>query len=185
MKAHYLIPAVLLLLALVAPPAFCAEPAKVITNVTSENMVYDSTGQKVTFSGKVKVTHPDFVLNSDRLMLFLGPAEGTRPQGAGNGADPGSVRTIIAESNVNIALPEGRTATCNKTTYNVADETLTMEGSPVLREGTNQVRGDKMIFYLRENRNEVQGRVTVDFTAGDNSPQLGEGIGRLINPGKP
>lgn len=176
MKRKYLIPAIFLALALTAPAAFCAAPAKVVTNVTSDKMVYDSAGQKVTFTDKVKVTHPDFKLNSDRMVLFLTKSDSPRPAG-GEGLDPGAVHTIIAESRVNIALPEGRTATCNKATYNVADETLTMEGNPVLREGPNQVRGDKMIFYLRENRNEVQGRVAVDFISGAETSGSGRAAG--------
>lgn len=179
MKANYLILAVFMALALPASAGLCAAPqtGKVITNVTSENMIYDSAGQKVTFSGNVKVTHPDFILDSDRLELLLTPSGSASPGGQGaEGVNPGAVRTIIAESKVRIALPEGRTATCNKATYNVENETLTMEGNPVLREGANQVRGDKMIFHLRENRNEVQGRVTVDFISGGEAPSgLGEG----------
>lgn len=158
-----------------APPAASAGAPvaaqdKVITNVTSEKMVYDSTARKVTFTGQVKVTHPDFTLTSDRLDLFLNEAEGARPQNGGDGLDPGALQRIVAQSRVHIDLPEGRTATCNKATYDVDKETMTMEGNPVLREGPNQVRGDRMIFYLRENRNEVQGRVAVDFISGGESP---------------
>lgn len=151
-----------------------AKTEKALTNVTSEKMVYDSAAQKVTFSGKVKVTHPDFILNSDRLQIFLGESgNGQRPAGD---IDAGVVQRIVAESNVTIQLPEGRVATCAKATYKVDDETLTMEGKPAIREGSSQIRGDIMIFYLRENRNEVQGTVEVDFISGDN-PTGGEGLG--------
>lgn len=149
-------------------PAYAAkpEPSTVTTNVTADKMVYDSTAQKVTFSGKVKVTHPDFALTSDRLQLFLSK----QPQSGSREADrlnAGAVERIIAESKVRINLPEGRVATCSKATYTVDSETLLMEGTPILREGNNQIKGDKMIFYLRENRNEVQGGVEVDFISGE------------------
>lgn len=138
---------------------------KVITNVTADNMVYDSTAHKVTFSGKVTVTHPDYVLTSDKMQLFLSDrSSGNQRSGE---VDSGVVQKIIAESKVNIKLPEGRIANCSKATYNVDTETLIMEGNPVLREGQSQISGDRMIFHLRENRNEVQGRVNVDFTSGD------------------
>lgn len=160
---------VLLLSAGVAPTAIAAQPAgssTVTTNVTAENMVYDSAAQRVTFSGNVKVVHPDFVLSSDRLQLFLAQTQATGARDVDR-LNTGAVEKIIAESKVNIKLPEGRIATCSKATYTVDSETFLMEGSPALREGNNRIRGDKMIFYLRENRNEVQGKVEVDFVSGD------------------
>lgn len=165
--------------AFAAAPAASGERVAASTNVTAENMVYDSAAQKVTFSGKVKVTHPDFMLNSDRLTLFL--ADSAQKNAAQSNA--GAVQRIIAESRVDIKLPEGRVATCNKATYTVASETLLMEGNPILREGNNQIKGDKMIFHLRENRNEVQGRVEVDFVPGEAaaSDSAGSGLGGLLN----
>lgn len=169
---------------LLAASAFAAAPGKAITNVTSQNMVYDSAAQKVTFTGEVKVTHPDFTLSSDKLQLFMG--EGASAAQGSDRLNAGAVQRIIAESKVHINLPEGRTATCNKATYRVESETLTMEGNPVLREGPNQVRGDKMVFYLREGRNEVQGRVAVDFIS-DDAPAArdGSGLGNILGGGKP
>ncbi|MDL2285115.1 organic solvent tolerance protein OstA [Desulfovibrio sp. OttesenSCG-928-F07] len=167
--------AALLFACIVQPvPVFAASAATtaqtvVSTNVTADSMVYDSAAQKVTFSGKVKVTHPDFILVSDRLVLYLSDAKSDKNANSNAGA----VNRIIAESKVRINLPEGRIATCNKATYTVSSETLLMEGSPELREGNNKIRGDKMIFYLRENRNEVQGRVEVDFVADDLKSQGG------------
>lgn len=172
---------VLLASALLSPSTLWAAAATetVATNVKADKMVYDSAGQKVTFTGNVVVTHPDYTLTSDRLQLFLSEkSSGTSRAGE---LDAGVLKRIIAESNVDIKLPEGRTANCSKATYNVANETLTMEGNPVLREGPNQVRGDRMIFYLRENRNEVQGRVTVDFVSGESPPSFNEvGFGSVL-----
>lgn len=167
-----------MLLAAFSPSAMAAAPAreaseKVITNVSSESMIYNSAAQQVTFSGKVKVTHPDFTLNSDKLILYLNSSGSSRQQGA-EGRDAGVVQRIVAESKVSINLPEGRVATCNKATYSVENETLTMEGSPALSEGSNRIRGDKMIFYLRESRNEVQGRVEVDFVSGSGQAGFGD-----------
>lgn len=188
MKAATIFIALIFSLSL-AGTAFAAAPAgasKVNTNVTAQNMVYDSAAQKVTFSGDVKVTHPDFTLTSDKLQLFMSQGGSASPRRAGDEAlNAGAVQKIIAESKVNIQLPEGRTASCNKATYSVETETLTMEGSPVLREGSNQVRGDRMVFYLREGRNEVQGRVAVDFISGDNPPSLNDsGLGNILGGGR-
>lgn len=180
MKAKYTVIAVFMLTALFMQSslAVAAAPAKtsstVTTKVTSDNMVYDSAARKVVFSGNVKVVHPDFTLNSDTLQLFLGDggakATPNAARSMAEGANPGVVQKIIAESKVNIKLPDARTATCNKVTYSVDSETLTMEGNPALREGTNQIRGERMVFYLRENRNEVQGRVAVDFISDGDVP---------------
>jgi lipopolysaccharide export system protein LptA len=143
-------------------------------------MVYDSAALKVTFSGDVRVRHPDFTLKSERLILYLREKQADAPARESSPLDAGAVDRIIAENNVDIQLPEGRTANCAKATYTVEKETLLMEGNPVLREGGNQIRGDKMIFYLRENRNEVQGRVAVDFVSGGASGN-GDGVSGLGN----
>jgi len=132
-----------------------------LTNVQSESMVYDSVARKITFSGQVVVTHPDFIMTSDRLLLLLN--ENDKP-----GADvlnAGAVRCIVAESGVEIRLPDGKNASCAQATYEAEAEILLMEGNPVLRDGASQVRGERIIFYLREDRNEALGGVTVDFSS--------------------
>lgn len=154
----------------------------VMTNITADNMIYDSLALKVTFAGNVRVSHPDFTLKSDALQLFLTESASRGLSGGQDGLSSGALRKIIAESRVNITLPDGKSANCAKATYTVNEEIMLMEGNPVLREGNNQIRGDRMIFYLRENRNEVHGRVTMDFTSGEAQGQSGAGTGRSGAP---
>ncbi|MDR2504352.1 MAG: hypothetical protein LBD82_08265 [Deltaproteobacteria bacterium] len=149
--------------------ALAADPESgiVSTKITSDSMIHDPDAGKLLFSGNVEVVHPDFHLTSDRLQVFLSGGSGAA-KGL-DGADAGVVQKIVAESRVKIRLPEGRTASCAKLAYSVATEVLQMDGSPMLREGGNQIRGDQMFFYLRENRNEVRGRVEMDIVSPESS----------------
>ncbi|MDR2892331.1 MAG: LptA/OstA family protein [Deltaproteobacteria bacterium] len=143
-----------------------------ITKVTSESMVYNSEARKVTFSGKVKVVHPDFTLTSARLELYLAAPGDSSAAGASGGGkadnnglpmNAGKVEKIIAHTGVRIALPQNRLATCEKATYTVRDEVLRMDGNPVLFEDSNKLSADVIFFYLTDNRSEAQGNVKVDF----------------------
>lgn len=169
-----LFPALLLFLFFPATPfsaglpqaqgAASASLETVITNIAAEGMDYDSARQTLTFFGNVRVRRPDFTLRADTLRILLGAEGKSSPP---PGADPlrvGELRRITAESNVRIALPDGRTGDCAKAVYDAATERITLEGRPVLREGASRIRGDTMIFYLRENRQETRGRVEVEFT---------------------
>ena len=52
---------------------------------------------------------------------------------------------------------EGREGKCGKVTYYVDKELIVMEQDPVLSEGKNTVSGQKINFYVRENKSEVIG----------------------------
>jgi len=134
-----------------------------IANVKADNMVYDSNSGKVTFSGNVKVRHPDFYLTSKLLTLTL--AGDTRNTASSTlKIDVGKVETITAEQSVQIELPQGRSASCEKATYTVDTEILVMLGNPVLKEAAgNQIRGNRIVFYFGDNSIDFQGQVELDI----------------------
>lgn len=171
LKNLLLIPFVLLLLQASCFAAALPEAKGGITKVSADKMVYDALKNMVTFTGNVKVNQPEFDLTSKQLVLYLEPS--TKKAGTnknnGTGSSPatamnaGKVKTVVAEKNVVINLPQGRIATCEKATYTLETETVLMEQNPVLREGNSLIRGRTMVFYLKDERNEVRGDVQVEF----------------------
>ena len=176
-KTSALATTLLFLFSLSAAPACAAQAAGgAPTTITSQRMEYNTGTQTVVFTSAVHVVRPDMEIWSDRLTLILNKnqtAGMTAPSGTPEGQaglSSGDIEKIIAEKNVRIKR-EGRSGECQKATYTVANDLLVMEGSPKLFEGENSITGEKILFYLKENRSEVIGApdkpVRVTFTSGN------------------
>ncbi|MDR1125685.1 MAG: LptA/OstA family protein [Deltaproteobacteria bacterium] len=153
-----------------------------VTRITADSMVYDSDNRLVTFSKKVRVVQPDFTMISDSLEMHLSSGgAGASAQALGTNMEGGQVEKIIARNNVNIRLPDGRTATCNKATYTVHDEVVVMEGNPVLREDSNILSADIIRFYMKESRSTAHGNVKVDFVTKNGGSN---GAGGIVGTGE-
>ncbi len=151
-----------------AAPAKPSAPAAkdVPTRITSEKMVYTADRQQIVFSGNVKVVRPDFTLTSAQLNVYLAGGGATAPTDS-LGLDGSKVDKIVAEKNVRIKMEGERQGECEKATYTMKNSAIVMEGNPVLSEGKNVVRGEKITFFTRENRMAIDGRVAVDFVTED------------------
>ena len=131
------------------------------TNITAQKMRYDANSQKVVFEGAVKVRRPDFDLDSNKLTILF-KKNPQKPANQEATDDPlstmgtGDIDQLIAEGKV-VMVRDGRTGTCDKVTYYVDKELIVMDGNPVLTEDKNTVSGQKIIFFIRENRSEVIG----------------------------
>ena len=159
------------------------------TAVKSDRMQYDAKGQVVIFEGDVYVQRPDFEMWAEKITLYLRkkaakPGKAVAGQGAdapapaGPGAmDAGEIDRMVAERKVRMKR-DNRTGECEKATYTVDNAVLVMEGNPVLHEGENNIKGDVITFYTRENRSEVRGtstkRVQAVFTSSGDVNPLGE-----------
>jgi lipopolysaccharide export system protein LptA len=172
---------VVLLLSLVAvsraedaKPAAAANPAgglfqslslgsnKGPVHIDSDTLELDYKGSLVTYRGHVQVTQGDVTLNSDRLSISYDPQavkqDRTAPAPAKTsapGADADRIKEIIAEGNVRIRqgtkLAEGRRAV-----FDQAKQTFTLSDGAVLHDGPNQVAGERVIVYLKEERSVVE-----------------------------
>ena len=113
--------------------------------IKADKMSYSDTGKTVSFFGNVTVIRDNMTLWTDKITAYFSE------QGRGDKID-----SIVAEGNVRVAM-DGRKGHCRKLTYYVEDGILRMEGSPVLTEGKNTVRGAVIKFYLKDNRSEILG----------------------------
>ena len=150
-----------------------AATKSVPTTIKASRMQYDAGNQRVVFEGAVHVSRPDFELWSETLTVYLdkggkgNDAQQENKTGAmGMGMDAGQVERIVAERNVRMKQA-GRSGTCGKATYTVADGKIVMEYNPAVMEGPNQIRGAIINFYTRDNRSEVIGAVEANFVTTD------------------
>lgn len=136
--------------------------------IDSDGLELDYKTSNITYRGHVQVTQGDVTLNSDTLSIRYDPravkrttdsgAAGARPEPAGAkspGADADRIKEIVAEGNVRIRqgtkLAEGRRAV-----FDQAKQTFTLSDGAVLHDGPNQVAGERVIVYLKEERSVVE-----------------------------
>jgi len=138
-------------------------------HIDSDTLELDYKSSNVTYRGHVQVTQGDVTLNSDRLSISYDPAavkhadkpadkpaEGTvKTATATPGGNTDRIKEIIAEGNVRIRqgtkLAEGRRAV-----FDQAKQTFTLSEGAVLHDGPNQVAGERVIVYLKEERSVVE-----------------------------
>lgn len=127
--------------------------SSVPTKITSDDMAYDANKQVVVFSKNVTVNRPDFRITAQKLTVYMEKGE-KKSEFAGMGA--GDIERIVAEGNVRITR-ESKVGTCQKLTYNMKDDTLLMEGKPVLVDGKNSIAGAVIRHHIGANKSEVLG----------------------------
>ncbi len=111
--------------------------------VTSARMEADELGNTVTFIGEVVLKKEAMTLTSDHLVVFYDPASK-------------GVREIEALGNV-VVLKEGRVATANKAIYYSEDEKVVLTGEPRISENENQLGGERITLFMRDDRSIVEG----------------------------
>jgi lipopolysaccharide export system protein LptA len=113
---------------------------------------YDSRQNVAVFRGDVVTTQGDVVVHSALLRVMMADS------GADDGS-PGRAESVIAEGDVRI-LQGARVATGDRAEFKDADRTVVLSGDAVLQEGSNEVRGERVIVYLDEERSVVEGTNT-------------------------
>jgi lipopolysaccharide export system protein LptA len=70
------------------------------------------------------------------------------------------MKQIIAEGKVN-AVQGNRMATGDKAIFDDKAKTVTLTGSPVMRQGNSQVTGSRIIYYIDQDRAVAEGKDSV------------------------
>lgn len=132
--------------------------------------------EKKSSGSNASVTKPSLEVNSKNFVLQIK----TGSKGTGDVIlDPSTqnIIRIVLKGSITIDQknPEGTqtnfTANCGLLTYIEKEETVIMEESPELIQGSNRYRADKIIYNLGENRLRFDGNVQIFFkkeTAGSN-----------------
>ncbi|HET7317523.1 MAG TPA: lipopolysaccharide transport periplasmic protein LptA [Nitrospirota bacterium] len=133
--------AVLAAVPALAAPLVTKEAEPIV--ITSNRMEAEKLGEKVTFSGNVELKKEGMTVTSDQMVVFY---------------DPGSknIREIVARGNV-VVRKEGRIALANLATYSLREEKIVLTGDARIIENENQVGGQKIILFMRDDRSIVEG----------------------------
>jgi lipopolysaccharide export system protein LptA len=111
--------------------------------ITSDWMEFDQTKNTITYKGRVVAIQADMTMRSETLV-------------ASYDAETKQMKQIIAEGKVN-ATQGNRVATGEKAVFDDKTKTVTLTGSPVMRQGNSQVSGVKVIFYTEQEKAVAEG----------------------------
>lgn len=130
--------------------------------VTSHSMDADKLGNKVTFSGNVTLKKEGLTLTSDSMIIFYD----VKTKG---------IREIDAYGNV-VVKKDGRTAFSNKAAYYTRDEKIVLTGDARVLENENEVGGETITLFMRDERSVVEGGKILFYQ--DKQPKTSEGGNR-------
>ena len=97
----------------------------------------------VTFKGNVIARQENTTLYANLMVVHYEP-------------ETKKIREIVATGNVKIVQLERR-ATSQKATFYQNENKVLLEGDAILREGENVIRGERMTYYLDDERSVVEG----------------------------
>jgi lipopolysaccharide export system protein LptA len=140
-------------------------------DITSDTVEADMKTNTVTFKGNVVAKQEDTTLYANTLTITYDQNEK-------------KLKEIVAVGNVKVVQLDRR-ATGQKATFDQDKNKVVMDGEAVVREGTNVIRGERITFYVDEERSVVEGgkggRVSTSITP----PQKEEGEEGKPKEGKP
>ncbi|PIV20733.1 MAG: lipopolysaccharide transport periplasmic protein LptA [Deltaproteobacteria bacterium CG_4_8_14_3_um_filter_45_9] len=133
-------------------------------DITSDTVEADQKTNTVIFKGNVVAKQEDTTLYANTLTITYD--QNTK-----------KLKEIVAVGNVKVVQLDRR-ATGQKATFDQDKNKVVLDGEAVVREGTNVIRGERIIFYVDEERSVVEGgkgsRVSTSITP----PPKEEGEGR-------
>jgi lipopolysaccharide export system protein LptA len=120
--------------------------------INSDWMEFDQTKGTITYKGRVVTTQGDMTIRSETLIAEYTP-------------DMKQIKQIVAEGKVN-ATQGNRVATGDKAVFDDQAKTVTLTGSPVMRQGNSQISGSKVIYFVEQDKAvaEGDGKVRVQAT---------------------
>jgi lipopolysaccharide export system protein LptA len=123
-------------------------------DITSDTVEADQKTNTVTFKGNVIAKQEDTTLYSNTLVVNYDP-------------DSKKLKEIIAIGNVKV-VQLNRRASGQKATFDHEKNKLVLDGEAVAREGDNVIRGERITFYVDEEKTVVEpvkgGRVSTSIT---------------------
>jgi lipopolysaccharide export system protein LptA len=114
--------------------------------VESRELEFDYQSNRVFYRGEVKAKQGDVTIDCDELIVFFDRADDVRQA---------ELRAVVATGNVVITQGERR-ATGGKAVFNQVDRQIALLENPILRDGKNEVRGDRLTVYLDEGRSVME-----------------------------
>jgi lipopolysaccharide export system protein LptA len=111
--------------------------------IDSDTLEANQKENTVTYKGNVVAKQENTTLYSNTLIITYD-------------SDTKKLKQVVAMGNVKVVQLERR-ATSQKATFQQDDNKVVFDGDAVIREGKNVIRGEKVTFYVDEQRSVVEG----------------------------
>ncbi|MFB3883907.1 MAG: lipopolysaccharide transport periplasmic protein LptA [Thermodesulfobacteriota bacterium] len=112
-------------------------------DITSDTAEGNQKQNVVTFKGNVVAKQEDTTLFANMLVIYYHP-------------DTQKLKEMVASGGVKI-VQLNRRATSQKATFYQEGNKIVLEGDVVVFDGENVVRGDRITYYIDEERSIVEG----------------------------
>lgn len=109
--------------------------------ITSESLTINKKENQALFSGRVIAKKDDITIYADSMLVYY--------DGTGS-----KVEKIEATGNIKV-LKGSRTILSEKAVYIAEEDSITFTGEPVAMDDKNMIKGDKIIYYISEDRSVV------------------------------
>ena len=106
--------------------------------ITADWMEVDQKKNTITYKGRVVTIQNEMTMRSETLTAYYEP-------------EMKQMKQIVAEGKVN-ATQGNRVATGDKAVFDDKAKTVTLTGSPVMRQGNSQVSGAKVVYYIEQDK---------------------------------
>lgn len=117
--------------------------AKDPITIDAESVTYQLKEQTITFTGtsanKVKVTQTGRILSAKNLTAHLSDGGGLENLNATGG--------VTVQQNIGDVAEK---ATSSSAVYNLSNGTLVLEGNATITRGENVLRGEKLVYNLKD-----------------------------------
>lgn len=125
--------------------------------IVSDRMDAYNQEKLVVFSGNVVATQKDKVIKADRILVYYKKdGKGSaKPASASAPEETGDLDRIEAKGNVRITQGDKIVTGEDGIFYN-DEQKIIMTGNPVMREGNNVIKGDRIVVLLDEDRGVVE-----------------------------
>jgi len=124
--------------------------------ITATHMEAEKLGDKVTFTGEVTLKKEAMTLYSDSMVVFYDP-------------QTKDIREIEAQGNV-VVRKDGRVALSNKASYFSREEKIVLTGDARIIENENQLGGERITLFMRDDRSIVEGGKVLFYQDKDKQP---------------
>lgn len=119
--------------------------------ISADWMEADQNKNTITYKGRVVTVQADMTMRSETLTGYMDP-------------ETKQMKQIVAEGKVN-ATQGNRVATGEKAVFDDKTKTVTLTGSPIMRQGNSQVSGVKIIYYMDQDKAVAEGDGKIRVTA--------------------
>lgn len=113
-------------------------------HITSDTVEANQKQNMITFKGNVVAKQGDTTLYANTLIIYYDP-------------NTQKLKEVVATGNVKL-VQLNRRATGQRAMFYQDSNKVVLDGEAVVREGENVIRGERLIFYVNEERTVMEGK---------------------------